>query len=514
MFYNLQTNIYPKGWWHTIYYCFLFQNDSNSKLRGLFTKHKLALFIIFQSLCFHGFSQDKQNFLFILVDDLGWADVGYMGSTFYETPNIDNLSKSSFQFTNAYASGSVCSPTRAAIMTGKHPVRLQITDWIPGANPKNQKLNTPTILNQLPLQETTLAEELNSNGYTTFFAGKWHLGDEGFYPENQGFSTNIGGHDKGSPPGGYYTPYNNPKLIDGPEGEYLTDRLTHESINFLDTIGENPFLLYLAYYTVHTPIQANLECIEKFENKLKELKLGEPVYKEERDGITTLEQRNPAYASMVYAMDKNVGALIEKLKEEGLYENTTIIFTSDNGGLSTLAKDRKNKAPTSVLPLRGGKGWLYEGGIRVPLLIKPSNNNGKSSVIETPVISHDFYPTILAMAGIPQNENNELDGIDLTPLLKENQVLNRQELFWHYPHYHGSAWRPGAAIRQGDWKLIEFYETNTIELYNLSNDLAEKQDLANQEKEKVKSLKSRLHELQQAMGAQGVTINQDYISEK
>jgi arylsulfatase A-like enzyme len=467
----------------------------------------LMLIVLFSSCV-----KKKQNFLFILVDDLGWTDLGYSGSTFHETPNIDILSNESIQFTNAYSSGSVCSPSRASIMTGKHPARLQITDWIPGLRPENQKLNYPAILNELPLEELTIAEVLKQNGYSTFFAGKWHLGSEGFFPEGQGFDINLGGHHRGSPPGGYYSPYKNPKLDDGPEGEYLTDRLTKESIHFLDTIGKKPFLLFLSYYTVHTPIQANIEYIEKFDKKLAEMGNREIPYKYEGMGVTTLEQRNPAYASMIYALDHNIGMLIAKLKEEGIYDHTTIIFTSDNGGLSTLAADRKWLAPTSVLPLRAGKGWLYEGGIRIPLFIKPAGYSGDPHICNEPVIGHDFYPTILSMAGIAPVNSSQIDGLDLSPVLYDNKTLDREELFWHYPHYHGSAWTPGAAIRQGDWKLIEFFESNTIELYNLSEDISESKDLSEKHPEKSEMLLNRLHELQSSLNASPVTLNPDYIS--
>lgn len=472
---------------------------------------KVAL-IIFLLALFSSCAKKKQNFLFILVDDLGWTDLGYTGSTFYETPNIDLLSKESIQFTNAYSSGSVCSPTRASILTGKHPARLQITDWIPGLRPENQKLNCPPIFNELPLEEATLAEVLKQNGYSTFFAGKWHLGSEGFFPEDQGFDINLGGHHRGSPPGGYYTPYKNPKLSDGPEGEYLTDRLTNESINFLDTIGEKPFFLYLSYYTVHTPIQPNIKYIEKFNKKFEDLGIKEIARKYEGDGVTTLVQCNPAYASMLYALDNNIGRLMTKLKEEGMYDNTTIIFTSDNGGLSTLAKDRNHLAPTSVLPLRAGKGWLYEGGIRIPLLIKPANYLDGARISKEPVISHDFFPTFLSLTGIIPDSAFITDGIDLSPILLENKTLNRKELFWHYPHYHGSAWTPGAAILQGDWKLIEFYETNTVELYNLSEDISETNDLSQKYPEKKDVLLNRLHELQNSLNASSVTLNPDHNS--
>ena len=466
------------------------------------------LLLVLLSSC----KEKKQNFLFILVDDLGWTDLGYSGSTFYETPNIDLLSNESIQFTNAYASGSVCSPSRASILTGKHPARLQITDWIPGSRPKNRKLIGPSIFNELPLEENTIAEELQKNDYSTFFAGKWHLGNEGFFPEDQGFEINKGGHHKGSPPGGYYTPYKNPKLSDGPEGEYLTDRLTNESMNFLDTIGEKPFFLYLSYYTVHTPIQPNKQYIDKFKKKREDLGIKEIAYKYEGKGVTTLEQYNPAYASMLYALDKNIGRLLAKLKNEGLYENTTIVFTSDNGGLSTLVKNGKRLAPTSVLPLRGGKGWLYEGGIRIPLLIKPSNYSGEARISKEPVIGHDFYPTIFSLAGIATDTTQQIDGVDLSPVLFENKTLDRKELFWHYPHYHGSAWTPGAAILQGDWKLIEFYDSNTVELYNLSEDISESNNLSLEFPEKTVELLNRLHELQTSMNAKTVTLNPDHKS--
>jgi arylsulfatase A-like enzyme len=465
--------------------------------------HYLVLALIFISC-----AEKPQNFVFILVDDLGWTDLGYSGSDFYETPNIDALSDVSIQFTNAYASGSVCSPTRASIMTGKHPARVNITDWLQGNDPKNEKLLGPQDLSELPLAELTIAEVLKENGYKTFFAGKWHLGGEGYFPENQGFELNFGGHHMGQPPGGYYSPYNNPKLTDGPEGEYLTDRITNESINFVKQVGEKPFFLMLSFYTVHTPIQANKLHLEKFEQKLAGFNNKESTQRIDGNGKTTLEQRNPAYASMVYTMDENVGRLIASLKEQGLYENTTIIFTSDNGGLSTLDKKYSSVAPTAVLPLRGGKGWLYEGGIRVPLLIKPAYYHDEKRISAEQVISHDFYPTLLSLAGISPKAEQEIDGIDLKALLAGNDRLDREELYWHYPHYHGSGWAPGAAIRQGDWKLIEFYESNTVELYNLSDDISEANNLSLANPEKVILLQTRLHELQDSMNANKVILNQ------
>ena len=459
-------------------------------------------------------SASAQNIVLILVDDLGWADLSYNGSTFYETPHIDALSKASINFTDAYAAGSVCSPSRAAILTGKHPVRVDITDWLQGQNPQNKKYLGTQDLEQLPLEEITLAELLKTNNYKTFFSGKWHLGGEGYHPEEQGFDINIGGHDKGSPPGGYYSPYKNPKLSDGPEGEYLTDRLTDESIDFLDRVGDDPFFLMLSYYTVHTPIQANKKYIEKFQNKLSTLGHSEIRLKDEGNGRTVLNQVNAAYASMVYAMDENVGKLIDGLKKKGLYDNTTLIFTSDNGGLSTLEKNRKNPAPTSVLPLRGGKGWLYEGGIRVPLLIKPAKYYGQSKEINTPVVGHDIYPTVAKIAGADLPSGVTLDGVDLSPLLRGEDRIDRAEIWWHYPHYHGSGWTPGAAMRQGDWKFIEFHETEEVQLFNLSNDLAESNDLAKEYPDKVASLQQRLKELQTEMNAKFISPNPNYQGPK
>ncbi|TLP71713.1 sulfatase [Maribacter sp. ACAM166] len=468
---------------------------------------KAGVLLLLISLLLSCKPSKKQNFVFILVDDLGWTDLGYSGSTFYETPNIDALSKSSIQFTNAYASASICSPSRASILTGKHPARVNITDWIPGDNPQDKKLLGPEDLNEFPIKEVTVAEVLKQNGYSTFFAGKWHLGDNGFLPQDQGFDENLGGYHMGQPPGGYYSPYKNPHLPDGPDGEYLTDRLTNESIQFLDTINNNPFFLFLSYYTVHTPIQANLRHIDMFEKKLKNLDSIGLFERKEGEAMTRLAQRNPEYASMLYALDENIGKLISKLKEEGFYENTTIIFTSDNGGLTTLKPEYDFESPTSVLPLRGGKGWLYEGGIRVPLLIKPAHYNEQNEIVREPVIGHDFFPTMLSQAEIKVDASLEIDGINLTPLLEGVDKLNREELYWHYPHYHGSGWSPGAAIRQGDWKLIEFYETENVELYKLSEDISEENNLAIEYPKKVEALKQRLHELQKSMDANKATVN-------
>ena len=440
----------------------------------------------------------KPNVVFVLVDDLGWADLGCNGGKVYETPNIDKFAANSMRFTDAYAGGSVCSPTRAAIMTGKSPARLKITDWIPGQKPKNTKLLYPKIHNELPYKEVTIAETLKENGYKTMFVGKWHLGGENFYPEQQGFDINIGGHHRGSPPGGYYAPYKNPKMKSGPNGEYLPDRLTNECINLIEKEkdSEKPFFLYLCYYTVHTPIQASKRHIEHYNKKMKDFPSPAPI--KERDGKTLASQNNPAYASMVTAMDENVGRLLDKIKEFGLDDETIIIFTSDNGGLST----KKSVGPTCNLPLRAGKGWCYEGGIRVPLIIHAPGVTKAGSVSNEAVTSMDFFPSILDLAGIAPQPQNHVDGKSLVKVLKENSSLNRDHLVWHYPHYHGSTWKPGAAIRSGNWKMIEFFETGKKELYNLAEDLGEQNDLASKYPEKIKELSNKMAEWRVANNAE------------
>jgi arylsulfatase A-like enzyme len=467
---------------------------------------KLFLPLILLSLLFSCKKNAKQpNFVFILVDDLGWADVkcNFPGS-FYDTPNIDELAKNGVRFTQAYSANPVCSPTRAALMTGKHPNRVDITDWIPGSDPKNRLLLGPQDRNELALEEVTIAEKLKERGYKTCFIGKWHLGDTGYFPEDQGFDINIGGHHKGSPPGGYYSPYKNPKLKDGPPGEYLTDRLSSEGIKFINENKDGPFFLYLAFYTVHTPIQASKKFIDKYKEKRKQLNPEEVPHKKEGDGWTKLLQENAAYASMVSSMDDNVGRIMKTLKNNGLDKNTWIIFTSDNGGLSTLG--RKN-APTSNGPLRSGKGWCYEGGIRVPLIISGPGVKHPGRTTGQPAISMDYFTTILNIAGIEHEKN---DGISLLPVFKEEKPIERDELFWHYPHYHGSMWKPGSAIRKGDWKLIVFYEDNHIELYNLASDPGETKDIADENPQKLKELKDLLDKKLAATHAKFPLQNPNY----
>ncbi len=444
----------------------------------------------------------RPNFVFILVDDLGWTDLGCYGSSFYETPNLDEFATRSLRFTNAYSASPVCSPTRAAIMTGRHPVRVNITDWIKGHVKKNALLKTPEDRDNLALKEVTIAEVLRDSGYETFFAGKWHLGNEGHFPEDQGFDYNIGGHHRGNPPGGYYAPYDNPRMESGPDGEYLTDRLTRESIDFLDyRKGMKPFLLFLSFYTVHTPIQGCDQFDDYFEQKRKRLNdEGKSVSTRERQANVRLNQSNAKYAAMVKSMDLNVGRLLAALEERGLSENTVVIFTSDNGGLSTQSRD--SGGPTSVRPLRAGKGWCYEGGIRVPLMVHLPNGKRAGQTENVPVISMDFFPTILELAGLGSRPEWHPDGLSLASLLQKGEPLEERALYWHYPHYHGTTWAPGGAIRLGPYKLIEHFEEGKLELYDLANDLSEKKDLSDSKPKLKANLKQMLEGWRSRLGAQ------------
>ena len=448
----------------------------------------------------------KPNVVFLLVDDMGWKDLACYGSTFYETPNIDRLAAMGVRFTDAYTPNPVSSPTRAAIMTGKYPSRVGITDWIPGDDPKNRKLLGPKDLHELPLEEVTVAEILKEEGYKTFFAGKWHLGDDGFLPTDQGFDTNIGGAHYGQPPGGYHSPYKNKMLKDGPEGEFLTDRLTSESLQFIEENKDNPFYLHLAFYTVHVPIQANKKYLAKFEKKRDQLEVKKPVLLRDGDAYSVQNQTNAAYASMIYALDVNVGRLLDKLDSLNLTDNTLIIFTSDNGGLTTLLNPNW-ELPTSVVPLRAGKGWAYDGGLRVPFIVKPVGKKIKGHVSETPIISMDIYPTILDYLHVEQRPEQHMDAKSLFNLIENGQELDRESLFFHYPHYHSSGWKPGSALRKGDWKLIHFFEDNSFELYNLKEDLSEKNNLAAKHPEKVEELYKDLQKIIEETGSDMPSLN-------
>jgi len=463
------------------------------------------------------YKTDQPNILFILVDDLGWADLGFTGSTFYETPNIDKLAASGMVFTDAYAASPICSPSRAAIMSGKYPARLNLTDWIPGNRHygphKNQKLASHPFKLQLDLEEYTIAEAFKDAGYTTFFTGKWHLGEEEkYYPQHQGFDINKGGNSTGHPAGGYFAPYQNPQLEDVKEGEYLTDRLTDETIDFISKNKENPFFAYLSFYTVHLPLQGKPEKVEKYRKKLAQMNYsGEELIKK-GETYHKIWQNMPHYAAMVESMDENVGRLLDWLEKENLAENTIVVFTSDNGGMAT--SNRTDNIPTTNLPLRAGKGYLYEGGIREPLIFYWPGKIKAESTTDSPATGTDFYPTLLDLAGIKLRPEQHPDGISLKPLL-EGKTMNERPIFWHYPHYSGGlGGRPSGAVRLGNFKLIEFFEDNRIELYHLKNDIEEKTDLATTQPEKAEELKRLLHQWRKGVGAQIPFPNPAYIGQE
>src|SRR6185312_11050050 len=408
------------------------------------------------------------------ADDLGRHDLGCYGSTFYETPHLDRLAKEGARFTAAYAACPVCSPTRASIMSGQWPQRTGVTDYIGAAAPekwnRNTKLLPAAYSDRLGLDEPTLAKALQAAGYATFFAGKWHLGPEGWWPENQGYDINRGGVTRGAPNAGgkYFSPYCNPRLADGLPGEHLPDRLATETAKFIEDNRRRP---YFALYSVHTPLMARDDLQKKYEAKRRRLGL-EPKWGCESERDVRLVQEHAVYAGMVEAMDQAVGKVLDKLDELGLAENTLVIFTSDNGGLST-----SEGWPTSNLPLRGGKGWMYEGGVGEPLLVRWPKEVKAGSVVEAPVSSPDFFPTLLEAAGAKPQPGQTLDGRSLMPLLKGGESPERA-LFWHYPHYGNQGGAPGAAIRRGDWKLIEWLEDGRVELFDLAADPGEQIDLA------------------------------------
>jgi len=473
-------------------------------------KNTLLIGFAFAALVLSGCQRPYQpNFVFFLVDDLGYMDVGFNSpETFYETPNLDELSAEGMTFTNAYAACPVCSPTRASIMSGKYPARINTTDYFGAPQPESivsdsnkfwlsKPLLPARYEDRLALDEVTLAEALKEAGYATFFAGKWHLGPEGYWPEDQGFDVNIGGIDRGGPYGGkrYFSPYGNPRLVDGPEGEHLPDRLATEAVKFIDEHADMPFLAYVSFYSVHTPLMARADLQAKYEEKAKLFPPDD--WGEEYPRKVRLVQNHPVYAGMIEAMDQAVGKVLAHLKETGLDEKTVVFFMSDNGGLST-----SEGHPTSNLPLRAGKGWLYEGGIREPMLVKWPGNSKPGSICEVPVISTDFYPTILEMARLELRPEQHIDGKSIAGLIRgKDKPAESQTLFFHYPHYGNQGGTPGAAIRKGQYKLIEFFEDGRVELYDLDEDIGEKNDLAEQLPDLKSELLEELHQWQKDVNA-------------
>ncbi len=470
-----------------------------------------ALLFFVLAGCSQTIQAPPANIVFILADDLGAKDVGaFNPGTFYETPNLDNLAASGMRFTNAYAASPVCSPTRASIMTGKNPGRLHTTDYFGAPQPDTQRprwLRKPLLparyLDALPHEETTVAEALREAGYRTFFAGKWHLGPEGSFPEDHGFEINKGGIQRGGPYGGdrYFSPYGNSRLEDGPAGEHLPERLGRETAEFIKTTAAEdiPFLAYLSFYSVHTPLMTRSDLQEKYE--AKSASGPDLTWGEEGERKVRLVQNHAVYAGMVETMDNAVGVVLEALETAGVADNTLVIFMSDNGGLST-----SEGHPTSNLPFRAGKGWLYEGGIREPMIIRWPGVTPAGSVSDEPVISMDFYPTILEAAGLEQRPEQHLDGLSLAPVLK-GRSLERDALFFHYPHYGNQGGSPGSAVRMGDYKLIRFFEDGHEELYDLSNDVSEKTDIVNTEEDKARTMSSMLSEWHVSAGVAFPTPN-------
>ena len=454
-----------------------------------------------------GAGAKKPNIVFILVDDLGWTDAACFGSKYYDTPHIDRLASGGMKFTNAYAACAVCSPTRAAVLTGRYPVRTRVTDWLRNSqqglkipadkkNPtgfvggKDKKLLTPTLPIWMEHEEVTIAEMLKEAGYATCHVGKWHLGPGEWLPDGQGFDENIGGWDFGQPPS-YFDPYANrnvksiPTLPPRKEGEYLTDREADEAAGFIKRNQDQPFFLYLANYAVHAPIQGKPELIEKYKKR------------------TPTNQDNPAYAAMVESVDQAVGKVTGALDELGLSDNTIVIYTSDNGGATHFPA-------TDNAPLRKGKGFPYEGGIRVPAIVRWPGEVEPGSVCHEPMCSVDFLPTLGAAVGAKPS-GRVIDGVDLAPALRQTGSLNREALYWHFPHYWwGTNVRPYSIVRAGDWKLIKHYEDSAIELYNLKEDISEKVELSKQHPAKVKELEKMLTAWLKETGAKLPKPNPDY----
>ncbi len=464
------------------------------------------------------------NVVFIMADDLGYMDVGFNNpETFYDTPRLNALAGQSIRFTDAYAACPVCSPTRSSVLTGQYPARTRNTDFFGGPNEfqempenydaakdgkfgpqKNRPLLPAPYLGRLAADQLTLAEAFKEKGYATMFVGKWHLGPEGSYPEDHGFDVNIGGTELGGPYGGkkYFSPYGNPKLTDGPEGEHLPDRLATEVSKFITTHKDQPFFVSLSFYSVHTPLIGREDLVAKYVKKRKDLGLKE-VFKPESPRVNRTIQQHAVYAAMVEAMDQAVGKILDSIESNGLTRDTIVIFFSDNGGLST-----SEGSPTSNLPYRAGKGWAYEGGIREPMLLRWPATAKAGAVCDTPVISTDFYPTLLEACGIPARPEQHKDGTSFLPLLKDPAAAHpRAPLFWHYPHWGNQGGIPFSAVREGDWKLIRFHWKKGTELYNLADDPGETKDLAESRPEITKKLSAALDKLLTETDALLPTVN-------
>ena len=456
----------------------------------------------------------RPNIVFILADDLGYKDLSFSGSTYYETPNIDRIANEGTVFTNGYAACQVCSPSRASILTGKFPARHGITDWI-GAKTgtgwresgHNNMLIPPDYEHHLKFEYTTLPEALKEVGYKTFFAGKWHLGEKGSWPEDHGFDTNKGGWTVGSPQGGYFAPWINPNLKNGPAGENLSMRLAQETVNFIKENRDTSFFAYLSFYAVHSPIQTSKNKWEKYRQKAFDKGIRKAGFSMADRLPIRCVQDNPIYAGMVETMDDAVGLILGSLKELGLEDNTIVVFTSDNGGVAS-----GDAFSTSNLPLRGGKGYQFEGGIREPYIIKVPGMT-KVGESDIPVSGTDFYPTILDLVNADLRPEDHQDGVSLLPVLNGKDIPERP-LIWHYPHYGNQGGDPSSVIRMGNWKLVHYYETNRDELYDLGIDMEEEYNVAAQNQDLVESLKVTLFDYLDRVDARFPERDPDYDAEE
>jgi len=460
--------------------------------------------------------QRAKNVLFFFADDLGYKDLGCYGSSFYETPHLDALAKDAVRFTNAYAACPVCSPTRSSVMTGQYPARTKNTNFFGAFNsakgkpmPKRRQrpLMPAPYLEHLPHELTTVPEAFKAQGYATFFAGKWHLGGKGSLPTDHGFDINKGGWERGGPYTGkkYFSPYNNPYLENGPDGEHLPDRLASETVKFM-TEADKPFFALLSFYSVHTPLIGREDLIKKYKEKASKLNTPKnKIYDKEFPRKVRAVQQHAIYGAMIEAMDEAVGKTIQGLKDAGKYEDTVIVFFSDNGGLST-----SEGSPTSNYPLRAGKGWMYEGGIREPLILRVPGVTTSDSTSDIPVISTDFFPTLLDACGKEQQGKDHVDGMNILDLIGENKTANERVLFWHYPHWGNQGGIPCSAVRVGDWKLIKFYYHKDVELYNLKSDPSEKHNLVTDEKDKANELLKILEAKMKETGAVLPTKNEAF----
>ncbi len=449
--------------------------------------------LVWQPDCAAQAQTQRPNIVFIVADDLGACDLGNEGSTFYESPNIDRIARMGMRFIRGYASCQVCSPSRASIVTGKYPVNTGVTTYIGDRSGeawrqlgRHDSHLPPDYEHALRASEVTLAEALRGAGYQTFFAGKWHLGRRGSWPEDHGFEVNRGGWEAGSPAGGFFSPYANPNLPDGPPGESLPLRLARETAEFIEAHHDRPFLAYLAFYSVHSPIQTTPALWQKYRDKAAGAGAVEERFIFDRRLPVRQVQDCPIYGGMIEAMDQAVGLVLQKLEEHGLLDHTIVCFTSDNGGVSS-----GDAYSTSNLPLRGGKGRQWEGGIRVPFYIYAPGVTKPGSVTDVPASGIDWYPTLLELAGVAVPKEQTVDGLSLVPVLKGG-ALPERPLFWHYPHYGNQGGEPSSIIMEGDWKLIYYHEDGRYELYNIRADVGEQQDLFAAQPQRSEALQARL----------------------